>query len=218
MQADFVIHSDGASRKDGRGGWGVTILNTSTGERQDFCGGEYDTTNNRMELMGAIEGMKRVPPGATVDLISDSQYVVLGMSENLGDWERRGWRTSTNQPLKNLDLWQELIAISQDKAVAWLWVRGHIGEEGNERADRLAGEGVPDAKVDEEVDSESVPGRLLDARARGIKRINLYEDDDEPGPQARNTSHGPAKTATATRRGPARRSKEAATRRATRGT
>lgn len=175
-QARYIIHSDGASRKDGRGGWGVTILDTETGKRTDFCGGEYDTTNNRMELQGAIEGIRRTPVGATIDLISDSQYVVLGMSENIPDWRRRGWRTSSNQPLKNLEQWFTLIALAEDRDIVWLWVRGHIGEEGNERADRLAGEGVPEAEADAPVDLGSVPARLQAARESGARIIKLYED------------------------------------------
>ncbi len=144
--ATYTVYCDGASRKDGRGGWGASIR--QEGEPNvDLYGGEYDTTNNRMELMGALEALWYLPPDSVVQVYGDSEYVVKGASEYLDTWIRTGWRTSANKPLKNDDLWREMVAaISRHALVEWFWVRGHSGDEGNERADALSQMGVPEPR------------------------------------------------------------------------
>lgn len=143
MSGEYVIHTDGASRKDGRGGWGATILHR--GKRRDLWGGAYNTTNNRMELRGAIEALADLPEGSNVVMNLDSQYVINGITEDLKMWKMRGWRTSTNKPVKNQDLWRWLEReVARHASIEWVWVRGHNGDEGNEHADYLAGFGVPE--------------------------------------------------------------------------
>lgn len=138
---EYVVYCDGASRKDGRGGWGVSLR---YGNRQkDICGGEYDTTNNRMELIAAMEGLKLCPKEAVAVVVSDSQYVIKGVTEYLPDWKQRGWRTGGNKPVANTDLWQEMEEVISGRVIVWEWVKGHTGHPGNERADYLAGLGVP---------------------------------------------------------------------------
>lgn len=141
--ATYTIYCDGASRKDGRGGWGASIRRPGA-PNVDLYGGEYDTTNNRMELMGALEALWYIPEHSVVHVYGDSEYVVKGASEYLDTWARTGWRTTANKPLKNDDLWQEMQgAIARHALVEWFWVRGHSGDEGNERADALSQMGVP---------------------------------------------------------------------------
>lgn len=148
MSEKYLIYCDGASRKDGRGGWGASIRKQGrNGEAEnnvDICGGEYDTTNNRMELMAVIEALWYIPVGAEVTIVCDSQYVLLGITEYIETWMRARWRTSTNKPVKNVDLWEELHSAASNHTIVWQWVKGHTGDEGNERADRLAAEGVPE--------------------------------------------------------------------------
>lgn len=138
----FTVYCDGASRKDGRGGWGYAVYEGSVLLRSD-CGGEYDTTNNRMELMGAIKALRTFTPGTAVKVVSDSQYVVKGITEYLDDWLQRNWRTGGNKPVKNQDLWEQLGHLDADRKVTWEWVKGHTGNPGNEMADSLATKGVP---------------------------------------------------------------------------
>lgn len=141
---DVIIYCDGASRKDRRGGWGATILFDEWW--YDIDGGEYDTTNNRMELTGAIEALNWLPEKCRVEVWSDSQYVIKGITEYLAGWKFCGWRTGSNQPVKNVDLWKELEALAKKHEVTWHWVKGHSGVEGNERADQLATKGIPPAR------------------------------------------------------------------------
>jgi ribonuclease HI len=139
---DYVAYCDGASRKDGRGGWGAYI---EAGARTiSLYGGEHDTTNNRMELMACIETLWYLPARSSIELVCDSQYVVKGATEYAETWVRAGWRTSSNKAVANQDLWEELLlAVRRHRLVTWRWVKGHNGNEGNEHADRLAGMGVP---------------------------------------------------------------------------
>lgn len=140
----YTAYCDGASRKDRRGGWGAHIR--WAGGVLDLYGGERDTTNNRMELMACLETMWYLPPFSIVEIVSDSQYVVMGATEYLEMWVRAGWRTSANKPVSNEDLWRELqSAVGRHQSVDWRWVKGHTGDPGNERADELAGLGVPAA-------------------------------------------------------------------------
>lgn len=166
----YLIYCDGASRKDGRGGWGAHIrrpARTRIGYVvEDIYGGEYETTNNRMELMAAIEALWYIPEGSTVTVVCDSKYVVDGITEYIDGWERCGWRTSSNQPLKNADLWYELKQAASIHTVAWQWVKGHSGDEGNEKADELAGLGVPPVR-DQGADAGMPPERVSAPKNRG---------------------------------------------------
>ena len=116
------------------------------GREKAICGGEADTTNNRMELLAVIEALKALKRPCQVRVHTDSQYVQKGMNEWLPGWKARGWRTADKKPVKNADLWQELEKQAAKHELTWLWVRGHAGDPGNERADQLANEGVEIAR------------------------------------------------------------------------
>ena len=144
MTADVIIYTDGAcSGNPGPGGWGA-ILMSGAHERELF-GGEKLTTNNRMELMAAIKALEALKRPCKVELHTDSQYVRQGITEWLAGWKKRGWKTAAKAPVKNEDLWRRLIAAMNGHEVSWLWVKGHAGDEGNERADELARLGVEEA-------------------------------------------------------------------------
>jgi len=136
-----VIYTDGACRGNpGPGGWGALL---SFGDHQkELFGGEAETTNNRMELMAAIQGLAALKRGCRVDLFTDSQYVRLGITQWLENWKRKGWKTANRKPVKNQDLWQALDSEAARHEIHWHWVKGHAGDEGNERADALANRGV----------------------------------------------------------------------------
>ena len=135
------IWTDGACKGNpGPGGWGA-FLRSGTSERELF-GGAPDTTNNRMELMAVIEALAALKRSCAVTIHTDSQYVKLGITEWLRNWERRGWKTADRKPVKNVDLWQQLDRQVQRHEVQWRWVKGHSGDPGNERADALANRGV----------------------------------------------------------------------------
>ncbi|MGH8672250.1 MAG: ribonuclease HI [Burkholderiales bacterium] len=135
------IYTDGACKGNpGSGGWGV-LLRYGDRERE-LCGGEPLTTNNRMELTAAIRALEVLQRPCRVRLHTDSRYVQQGISTWISDWKRRGWRTSRNQPVKNVDLWQRLDVLAAQHDVHWVWVQGHAGNAANERADRLANAGV----------------------------------------------------------------------------
>ena len=136
-----VIYADGACKGNpGPGGWGAWI---SMGDHsKELCGGESVTTNNRMELMAVIRALQALKRACNVKVYTDSVYVQKGMTEWIEGWKKRGWRTADKKPVKNDDLWQELDAIAQQHKIEWLWVKGHAGDAGNERADALANQGV----------------------------------------------------------------------------
>ena len=141
MTANRVIaNTDGAcSGNPGPGGWGAWL---KTGEHEkEICGGERNTTNNRMELMAVIEALSALTRPCSVVLHTDSQYVQKGISEWIHGWKKRGWKTASKEPVKNADLWQALDAAQARHQVEWRWVRGHSGHVGNERADQLANRG-----------------------------------------------------------------------------
>jgi ribonuclease HI len=140
--ADVVhIYSDGACKGNpGAGGWGALLI--SGGHRKEICGGEPNTTNNRMEMLAVIRALEMLKRPSTVQVHTDSQYVQKGVSEWLPGWKKRGWRTAAGKPVKNKDLWQELDDLSQKHHIEWNWVRGHAGHPENERADALANRGV----------------------------------------------------------------------------
>ena len=110
---------------------------------KELYGGEYNTTNNRMELMAVISALKSLKRNMTVHVYTDSSYVQKGMTEWLNGWKRRNWKTADNKPVKNSDLWQVLDDLAQHHAVHWHWVKGHAGHPENERADALARKGIP---------------------------------------------------------------------------
>ncbi|MFT2109592.1 ribonuclease HI [Marinomonas sp. 2405UD68-3] len=136
-----VIYTDGACKGNpGPGGWGAWL--TFGEHEKKLCGGEPETTNNRMELMGAIEGLAALKERCDVTLYTDSSYVQKGISEWLEGWKKRGWKTASKKPVKNQDLWQKLDEQSLRHDVTWKWVKGHAGIEGNEIADQLANAGI----------------------------------------------------------------------------
>ncbi len=135
------IWTDGACKGNpGPGGWGALLR--SGGKERELFGGERQTTNNRMELLAVIEALGTLTRACHVIVHTDSQYVKLGITEWLRQWERRGWKTADRKPVKNVDLWQRLDEQVHRHQVQWRWVRGHSGNEGNERADGLANRGV----------------------------------------------------------------------------
>jgi ribonuclease HI len=141
MSDRVEIYTDGACKGNpGVGGWGV-LLKVGDVEKELF-GGEARTTNNRMELMAVIQALAALKRPSRVRLHTDSQYVHKGISEWIVSWKRRGWKTADKQPVKNVDLWQQLDALASQHDIQWVWVRGHSGHDGNERADALANRGA----------------------------------------------------------------------------
>ena len=141
MTPQVIIHTDGAcSGNPGPGGWGAILQ--SGGKARELKGGELATTNNRMELMAAIQALEALTKPCKVELHTDSQYVMKGISEWIHNWKRRGWMTADKKPVKNDDLWKRLDTARLRHEVDWRWVKGHAGHELNERADQLAREGM----------------------------------------------------------------------------
>ncbi len=135
------IFTDGACKGNpGPGGWGALLR--CDGIEKSLSGGEANSTNNRMELMAAIEGLSALKEPCSVTLTTDSQYVRKGITEWMLGWKRNGWRTAAKQPVKNVDLWQRLDEQNQRHQVEWHWVRGHTGHRENEIADSLANRGI----------------------------------------------------------------------------
>ncbi|ACL60640.1 ribonuclease HI [Methylobacterium nodulans] len=134
-----IVYADGGCDPNpGPGGWGVVIL--APEGPIELSGGDPRSTNNRMELTAAIRALEHFPEGAAIEMRCDSQYVVKSVTEWMRGWKAKGWRTTTGE-VKNRDLMERLDALAARRDVRWVWVRGHAGEEGNERADRLAAEG-----------------------------------------------------------------------------
>jgi ribonuclease HI len=132
-----IIYTDGACRGNpGPGAWGALLRYGD--HLKELSGAEPATTNNRMELMGAIAALEALKRPSEVALYTDSQYVKKGITEWIKDWIKRGWLTAARQPVKNADLWQRLQNATQDHKIAWHWVKGHAGDPGNERVDALA--------------------------------------------------------------------------------
>ena len=132
-----VMHTDGACLGNpGPGGW-AALLNYA-GKERTVVGRDADTTNNRMELMAAIGGVEALTRGCSVDLYTDSQYVIKGITEWIHGWKKRGWKTASRAPVKNADLWERLDRANSVHKVSWRWVKGHSGDPGNERVDQLA--------------------------------------------------------------------------------
>ncbi|MGR0277487.1 ribonuclease HI [Marinomonas dokdonensis] len=143
---NVVMYTDGACKGNpGIGGWGAWL---TFGEHEKrLCGGELETTNNRMELLGAIEGLRALKEPCQVTLYTDSSYVQKGITEWLAGWKKKGWKTASKQPVKNKDLWQALDEQCQNHEVTWKWVKGHAGIEGNEIADQLANQGIDELRA-----------------------------------------------------------------------
>ena len=143
MSDPVEIYTDGAcSGNPGPGGWGVLLR--SAGRERELCGGEARTTNNRMELTAVIRALEALKRPVKARVHTDSQYVQKGISEWIHAWKRRGWKTVDRQPVKNVDLWQELERLAGQHEIEWQWVRGHAGHAENDRADELARRGMAD--------------------------------------------------------------------------
>jgi ribonuclease HI len=137
MMEHVNIFTDGAcSGNPGPGGCGAILQ--AKGTEKELSGGELDSTNNRMEMMAVIAALEALTRPCKAHITTDSQYVMKGMMEWLPGWKKRGWKTASKQPVKNVDLWQRLEKAANSHTVTWEWVRGHQGHEENERADQLA--------------------------------------------------------------------------------
>ena len=143
---EVVIYTDGAcSGNPGPGGWGAVLR--WNGVEKELHGGEPQTTNNRMELMAAISALEGLTRPSQVQLHTDSKYLLDGITKWITGWQRNGWRTAAKKPVKNEDLWRRLVTAMDRHEITWVWVKGHAGDEGNERADELARLGIADVTV-----------------------------------------------------------------------
>jgi ribonuclease HI len=141
MTKIVTIYTDGACKGNpGRGGWGVWLRYDGT--EKELFGGETYTTNNRMELMAAIQALEALKRPCTVELYTDSTYVKDGINKWMVNWKKRNWKTANKKSVKNEDLWRRLDKVQAQHEVMWKWVKGHSGDVGNERADALANKGV----------------------------------------------------------------------------
>jgi ribonuclease HI len=141
MTDAVIIYTDGACRGNpGPGGWGAVL--SYKGNTKELYGGEPETTNNRMELTAVIYALETLTKPCNVQLHSDSKYVLQGITEWLENWKKRGWKTANKGAVKNEDLWRKLDAARQRHKIEWLWVKGHSGNKGNDRADALANLGI----------------------------------------------------------------------------
>ncbi|WP_020485721.1 ribonuclease HI [Methylomonas sp. MK1] len=139
--SEVIVYTDGACKGNpGPGGWGVRLEYRD--KEKELCGGEPETTNNRMELVAAIQALETLTKPCSVKLHTDSKYVLQGITEWMANWKKRAWKTAANKPVKNEDLWRRLDAAIQRHNIDWIWVKGHAGDVGNERADQLANLGI----------------------------------------------------------------------------
>jgi ribonuclease HI len=157
------MYTDGACRGNpGRGGWGVLLR--YNGHEKRLYGGELLSTNNRMELKAVIEGLRSLNrSGCQIKVVSDSKYVLTGITEWMPQWKRRGWKTAAKKPVLNEDLWQELDQLASLHNVSWQWVKGHSGHAENEVADMLANRGI-----DELASSTSSSHQVVDVKENGL--------------------------------------------------
>jgi ribonuclease HI len=136
-----TIYTDGACKGNpGLGGWGAVLR--SGGKEKHLCGGEKNTTNNRMEMTAVIEALIALKSSCNIDLFTDSQYVNRGVNEWLPNWKKANWKTASKAPVKNVDLWQKLDNLLEAHDIHWHWVKGHSGDPGNDLADELANRGA----------------------------------------------------------------------------
>lgn len=146
MTNKVVIYTDGACRGNpGQGGWGA-LLNYNDSEKK-LKGFEAETTNNRMELMAVIEALKSLNRDCSVELNTDSKYVLQGINDWIVNWKKNGWKTAAKKPVKNVDLWQQLDEQTSRHDINWHWVKGHSGVPGNEAADQLANDAIDQANA-----------------------------------------------------------------------
>ena len=147
MSKEIVeIFTDGACKGNpGVGGWGALLR--INGKEREMCGGEAHTTNNRMEMMGAIAALEALKRPCQVRLHTDSKYVIDGITRWVSGWQRNGWRNASKQPVRNAELWHDLIEATARHTVEWIWVKGHSGHVENERADRLASDAAEAAAI-----------------------------------------------------------------------
>ncbi|VAW23150.1 Ribonuclease HI [hydrothermal vent metagenome] len=141
MGVRVIIHTDGAcSGNPGPGGWGAVLQ--YNGHVKELKGGAADTTNNRMELTAAIRALDSLTRPCEVDMFTDSKYVKDGLTKWINNWKKNGWKTAAKKPVKNAELWQELDQAVKRHSITWHWLKGHAGDEMNERADALANQGM----------------------------------------------------------------------------
>jgi len=157
--AALFAYTDGAcSGNPGPGGWGV-LLRATEGDKivkeRELSGGEADTTNNRMELLAAINALETLDRASTLTVVTDSAYVKNGVTTWIHGWKRNGWRTAGKKPVKNVDLWQRLEEAAHRHKVTWEWIKGHAGHPENERADELARAGMEPFKPQKTKSSEA---------------------------------------------------------------
>lgn len=143
---ELIVYTDGAcSGNPGPGGWGALMQAKQAGvivKERTLCGGEADTTNNRMELLAAINALEALERPSTLTVVTDSNYVKGGITGWMFGWKKNGWKTASRKPVKNVDLWQRLDEAQSRHKVVWKWVKGHAGHVENERADALARDGM----------------------------------------------------------------------------
>jgi ribonuclease HI len=146
MKNKVIIHTDGAcSGNPGPGGWGAILQ--YNGHTKELKGGASETTNNRMELSAAINALNELKKPCEVELHTDSKYVKDGLTKWINNWKKNGWKTANKKPVKNVELWKELDEAVKRHTINWHWVKGHDGDEMNEKADELANEGMEKFKT-----------------------------------------------------------------------
>lgn len=169
-----VAYTDGACKGNpGAGGWGAHLI-FSDGRTQDLYGGDKETTNNRMELMGAIQALIHSPLEQNLEIWTDSSYVQKGITEWIDGWKKRGWKTASKKPVANQDLWQQLDTLTQKRDVDWHWVKGHAGHAGNEKADELANLGVTSSSEN----ISSIPAQDMSKKKALIPADKTPSNDD----------------------------------------
>lgn len=167
-----IIHSDGACQGNpGPGGWAATLAYRA--HRKELSGGVPATTNNRMELQAALEGLAILKEPCEVEIYTDSEYLRNGMTAWLHNWKRNGWKTKTKQRVKNEDLWRALDAQASKHRVKWHWLKGHAGHPGNERCDQLATAAI--AKIKRAFNSQQLKGLLREF----LKKDSAEQSQDD---------------------------------------
>lgn len=135
----IILYADGAcSGNPGPGGWAVILKHPASGKTKRLSGGQRDTTNNRMELTAVIKGLESIGKPSSVTVVTDSQYLVKGMTEWIDNWLAKNWKTANKKPVKNVELWQQLLEQSSRHRIDWQWIQGHSGHIENEQCDAMA--------------------------------------------------------------------------------